>query len=176
VAPGEATPGTLTVTNMATLGGNTVMAVNNAGASSKLIATNIVYGGTLTVNNAGGTLVAGNTFQLFSGSLSGTFAVTNLPILPQGLGWSNSLAANGSVTVVVSVNPNPTNITFSVSGSTLSLSWPADHLGWTLQQQTNSLTTGLGTNWTDVAGSTSIISTNITVDPTKPTVFYRLKL
>jgi autotransporter-associated beta strand protein len=176
VAPGEATPGTLTVTNMATLGGNTVMAVNNAGASSKLIATNIVYGGTLTVNNAGGTLVAGNTFQLFSGSLSGTFAVTNLPILPQGLGWSNSLAANGSVTVVVSVNPNPTNITFSVSGSTLSLSWPADHLGWTLQQQTNSLATGLGTNWTDVAGSTSINSTNITVDLTQPTVFYRLKL
>ena len=46
----------------------------------------------------------------------------------------------------------------------------------TLQQQTNSLSTGLGTNWVNVAGSASITSTNITIDPAKPTVFYRLIL
>jgi hypothetical protein len=63
----------------------------------------------------------------------------------------------------------------SINGNVLSLSWPTN-AGWTLQAQTNSLSTGLGTNWTDVLGSTSITATNLTMDPTKPTVFYRLKL
>jgi hypothetical protein len=35
------------------------------------------------------------------------------------------------------------------------------------------LTTGLGTNWNYISDG-SISSTNITVDPIKPTVFYRL--
>jgi hypothetical protein len=39
--------------------------------------------------------------------------------------------------------------------------------------QTNSLSKGLGTNWEYVTDG-SINNTNITVDPTKPTVFYRL--
>ena len=87
---------------------------------------------------------------------------------------STYLAGTGNL-VVGPIATNPTNITFSVSGSALSLSWPADHMGWILQSQTNSLSTGLGTNWTDVAGSTSITSTNITVSPALPTAFYRLR-
>lgn len=55
----------------------------------------------------------------------------------------------------------------------LNLNWGAS--GWTLQMQTNSLSLGLGTNWMNIAGSTAITMTNITIDPTKPTVFYRLK-
>jgi hypothetical protein len=55
------------------------------------------------------------------------------------------------------------------------LSWPADHQGWILQQQTNSLSAGLGTNWVDVAGSSSITSTNITINSTSPAVYYRLR-
>ncbi len=70
---------------------------------------------------------------------------------------------------------NPTNITVSVSGQTLSLSWPADHLGWILQVQTNNLITGLGTNWVDVPGSGSSTSAVITINPTNPSVFYRLR-
>ncbi len=68
----------------------------------------------------------------------------------------------------------PATITNSITGggSTLSLAWPAGQ-GWRLQMQTNSLTTGLGTNWTYITdGSAS--STNITVNPAKPAVFYRL--
>ena len=70
---------------------------------------------------------------------------------------------------------NPTNITFSVSGSTLSLSWPADHLGWILQSQTNNLNTGLSTNWFDIVGSGSVTQTNINIVPSNPTVFFRLR-
>jgi hypothetical protein len=66
----------------------------------------------------------------------------------------------------------PGIITNSLSGNTLSLTWPAGQ-GWRLIGQTNSLTTGLGTNWGTVTGG-SDGSISITIDPNKPTVFYRL--
>jgi hypothetical protein len=87
----------------------------------------------------------------------------------------NRLALDGTVVIASLVNTISTNLNYSVSGNVMTLSWPADHTGWTLQMQTNNLSLGLGTNWVDVAGSTTINSTNITVDPAKPTVFYRLK-
>jgi len=40
--------------------------------------------------------------------------------------------------------------------------------------QTNSLGAGLGTNWVDVAGSTTVNSVNATLDPANGTVFYRM--
>jgi hypothetical protein len=75
---------------------------------------------------------------------------------------------------VSSVNSTPTNITAVVSGNQLTLSWPADHTGWRLQVQTNSLSTGLGSNWVDVAGSTSVNSMSFTINPPNGTVFYRM--
>ena len=83
-----------------------------------------------------------------------------------------SLSGNTVVLTVSSAGPSgPARLTNSFSGTTLSLSWPAE--GWRLQAQTNSRATGLRTNWAYVTdGSTS--STNITVDRTQPTVFYRL--
>jgi hypothetical protein len=58
-----------------------------------------------------------------------------------------------------------------VNGDTLTLSWPSDHTGWRLQAQTNS---GIGTNWVDVAGSTSTNSMVIPVDGSAGNVFFRL--
>jgi hypothetical protein len=75
---------------------------------------------------------------------------------------------------VVGVATNPTNITTAISGNVLTLSWPADHIGWRLQVQTNSLTTGLGLGWTDVAGSASVNSVNVTISPANGAVFYRM--
>ena len=71
--------------------------------------------------------------------------------------------------------PTSTNIVFSVSGDQLTLSWPGSHLGWVLQAQTNSLATGLSANWVDVAGSGSSTQQVITVSPSSPAVFYRLR-
>ena len=62
-----------------------------------------------------------------------------------------------------------------MSGSTLTLSWPLDHLGWTLQAQTNALGAGLGSDWVDVAGSAATNQWLIPLDPNQPTVFYRLR-
>jgi hypothetical protein len=46
-----------------------------------------------------------------------------------------------------------------------------------LQTQTNPVTGGLNPNpaaWSTVPGSTSVNSVNVTIDPTKGTVFYRM--
>ena len=76
--------------------------------------------------------------------------------------------------VASTVNTTPTNIVTSVSGDQLTISWPADHIGWTLQSQTNSLSTGLTATWYDVAGSTATNQMTFTIDPANPTVFFRM--
>jgi rhamnogalacturonan endolyase len=87
-------------------------------------------------------------------------------------GWVfDSVELDGPATPV---NTNPPPLITSYAGGILNLSWPTN-AGWTLQQQTNSLSMGLNTNWTDVYGSTGMTSTNIPLDPTKPTVFFRLR-
>jgi hypothetical protein len=99
--------------------------------------------------------------------------------LPGPYIWTNRLAIDGTIQVTgLGVNTNPTNITYTVSGSTLTLQWPTDHTGWTLQSQTNNLATGLSTNssaWHDVSGSQTTNQMIINVNPANPTVFYRLR-
>jgi len=56
----------------------------------------------------------------------------------------------------------------------LQLSWPADHLGWRLQIQTNSLDKGLGFSWVTVPNSTNTTAANILIDPSNGSVFLRL--
>jgi len=80
---------------------------------------------------------------------------------------------SGVGNVLVKPGPSgPTTLTNTVSGTTLSLSWPAGQ-GWRLQAQTNSLSIGINTNWAYITDG-SVSSTNITVNPANPTVFYRL--
>jgi len=68
---------------------------------------------------------------------------------------------------------NPTNITASVSSNTLTIAWPADHLGWILQAQTNGLRTG---QWFDVPGSDVVNAVVIPMNPANTSVFYRLRM
>ena len=67
---------------------------------------------------------------------------------------------------------NPTNITASVSSCTLTIAWPADHIGWTLQAKTNDLGSG---QWVDLPGSDAVNAVVIPINPVNPSVFYRLR-
>ena len=141
--------------------------------------TSITYGGTLKIDLSGSSLTATDSFTLFSASsYSGAFTNINPATPGAGLTWNtNNLAVNGTLSIQGGgIATNPTNIIATVSGSSLVLSWPADHTGWILQAQTNSLTTGLGTNWVDVPGSTLINAVTNSIVTTNPTVFYRLRL
>jgi 4-phytase/acid phosphatase len=68
---------------------------------------------------------------------------------------------------------NPTNITASVSTNTLTIAWPADHLGWILQAQTNGLSTG---QWFDLPGSDAVNAVVIPINPANTSVFYRQRM
>ena len=143
----------------------------------------IVNAGTLEIGQA--TLNTSSSVSISNGAtLKLDFAVTNTVgalvlngiTQPGGVYGSGTpggyITGTGFLQVAVSGPTGPAHLTNSVSGSTLSLSWPAGQ-GWRLQMQTNSLSVGLGTNWFYITdGSLSI--TNITTDPSKPTVFYRL--
>lgn len=167
--------GTLTINNALTLNGNGFFRVNRSGSSSDQVSVTGVLTntgtGTITVTNLGAALQVGDTFFLFNKGMSNGATMT---ITGAGINWTNKLAVNGSIAVVSTVATNPTNITFSVTSNVLTLLWPADHTGWRLQAQTNSLANGLGTNWVDVAGATLVNSTNFTINPANGAVFYRL--
>jgi hypothetical protein len=139
--------------------------------------TTLTYGGTLQLNLTGTALAAGDAFKLYGfNAANGAFA-SIIPATPgTGLLWSTNTLTNGVLSVVAAVNSTPTNIIATVAGNVLTLAWPADHTGWYLQAQTNSLSTGLGTNWVDVAGSSTTNQVSIGVDPASPSVFYRMSL
>jgi len=172
--------------NNVTLRGNASLRIDKTGGSALqdnvYITGNISYGGILTVTNmtSDATLLTTNdTFQLFtvSGTKTGNF--TGISGSP-GAGLAYRFTpASGLLSIVAStIASNPTNITAKVSGSILTLTWPGDHLGWILQAQTNSLNTGItapANTWFDVAGSDAATNAVISINPAKPTVFYRLR-
>jgi autotransporter-associated beta strand protein len=185
LAPGAATRGTLTVNGDITLGGNFTARVSAGGspANDQLAgATSITYGGTLTIVNEGPALNASHTFKLFDATAySGSFASISPATPGPGLAWNTgTLTTDGTLRISAAggPDPTPTNIVSSVSGTTLTLSWPASHTGWTLQTQTNPLSTGLITTgaWFAVPGSTSTNQVQFTIDKSNPAVFFRLYL
>lgn len=155
---------------------------NNLSGANTYTGNTTVNGGTLEIGQA--TLAASSTVTATSGAIlqldfTGTNKVFGL-VLNGSSQTPGVYSSNTSPTYITGpgsllVQPGPSGpgyITNNVSGGVLSLSWPAGQ-NWRLQIQTNSLTSGLGTNWVDVTPGTAT-STNITVNPTLPTAFYRL--
>jgi len=165
-----------------TLHGNATFRVDKTGgtAASDQIQglSTVAFGGTLTVTNVtsdGTAFTTSDTFQLFSAGGTGNF--TGIIGSPgAGLAYQFN-PASGVLSIIPGsvIAPNPTNITFTVTGSTLNLTWPADHLGWILQAQTNRLAVGLGANWVDVPGSAASTSASLPIVSKNPAVFYRLR-
>ena len=130
-------------------------------------------GAGIVINNVGPALAVGNAFTLFSQAVSNGAAMPISPAPGTGLAWQNNLAVNGTISVVTSGPSGPGYITNSISGNTLTLTWPAGQ-GWRLVSQTNSLSVGLTpNNWSTVSGGTDG-GNSLTINPTNPTVFYRL--
>jgi autotransporter-associated beta strand protein len=135
-------------------------------------------GGTLLVDlSASPALAPGDAFPLFSagGGFSGAF-IEVIPGPGFGLAWDTStLATDGTLRVVASSVPSTgTSILSAVTGNQLSLSWPANYIGWRLQAQTNSSNSGLSTNWVNVPGSSVTNQVFLPINKTAGSVFYRM--
>lgn len=177
IQPGNQAIGTLTINGTLTMQSSTnYFLVSKTGSLKSVInATTVNYSGTLFATNIAGNSTLTDTYNIYNaGSHTGNFtAVTGSP--GPGLAWAFN-PTTGVLSVIQGVNPNPTNIVVQVSGNQLTLSWPADHIGWQLQAQTNTLGKGLFTNWVNVPGTTTVGTNVITMDPSVGTVFYRMIL
>jgi hypothetical protein len=121
-------------------------------ASSNAAIASVSASGWVTANALGATTITATTLD--GGFVaSAAVSVTNLLSSPL-LTWSQNSGGAG--------------------GGEIVLSWPADHRGWLLEVQTNSLGVGLGTNWVTVPGSDSLTLFTNVIDPANEAVFYRL--
>jgi hypothetical protein len=114
-------------------------------------------------------------YAVFSGLTGATVQIV-LSLHPANPTGPVTFSGLQIVADVAPVATNPTNLTWSVSGNQLTLSWPSAYLGWTLQVQTNALSEGISSNWKDVPGTDTVTSTTVTVDPDDAAVFFRLRL
>jgi autotransporter-associated beta strand protein len=140
--------------------------------------TALTYGGTLKLDvPASPALTTSDSFKLFTTTgYNGTFASISPSVPVFGLAWDTStLATDGTLRIKHGPALNPTNITaVVVGGSALQIAWPLDHLGWSLQVQTNAVGGGLSTNWFKVSGSDTVTQEVIPLSPANGSVFYRL--
>ncbi|HTL72114.1 MAG TPA: autotransporter-associated beta strand repeat-containing protein [bacterium] len=144
------TAGTLAIAQ-ATLTTNSTVAISNSAVlqldfnSTNQVAA-LVLGG---VNQAAGVYKAANS----GGLITGTGALLVVPLAP-------------------AINPNPPVMQVAVSGSTLSLAWPTN-AGWILQSNSVGLASSAWFNY-PANGSVDVTNVNITVDPAKTNVFFRM--
>jgi hypothetical protein len=126
-----------------------------------------------TVVDKSGNTSFGNTADTFS-ALAKRYVRITVTSTTQTNGYASFYECSVYGASAPAVALNPTNVTAVLSGNALTLSWPADHLGWRLQVQTNSLAAGLGTSWVTVPGSDLVTSTNMPINPANGAVLYRM--
>jgi hypothetical protein len=149
------------------------VAITRNGTTARLY-TNGVVAATNTVsiapasfnpalNNLGASQYAGD--PLFNGRLDELFIY-------------NYALSDTEIARLVNNQPPPPAMPTVLSavrvGNALNFSWPSNYLGCRLQVQTNLLNAGLGTNWTDVSGSSQTNNVALPVNAAVPAEFYRL--
>ena len=181
----------LTVSNPITGPGNLTC---TGGGTLKISGTN-TYTGNTTVRS--GTLeisqptlamtstvsVSSNAVLKLSYSTTNRVAALVLNGVSQAAGVYNSttsspfITGSGALLVGPPINLTPTNISAAFISGSLVLSWPVDHIGWTLMSQTNNLSKGVSANtndWLRLTGSTGTNQLVIPISPASPGGYYRL--
>jgi hypothetical protein len=80
----------------------------------------------------------------------------------------------GTLKVKAGVATEPTDIGVLITDGNLELTWPTTHTGWRLESQTNSLATGISSNWQTVPDSDATNKVIMTIDSANGAVFFRL--
>ena len=173
----NASTGSAQVGNLTFAAGTELEFQGIASTATPLVDTkNLTVGGICAVKITGGnSLVAGSSFPLvsYTGAFGGSF--TNLQ-LQMPYGWRGALVNSGnqiSLANVAAVSLTPPPLSASISGQQLQILWPADHIGWHLQAQTNSLS---NEGWVNVAGNLVGLTNQFyfPINEGNGSVFYRL--
>jgi hypothetical protein len=88
-------------------------------------------------------------------------------------------SGESGVSAQVSAHPvsrAPIQADCALNANQLEITWPQDHIGWQVQVQTNSQSTGLGTNWVTLPETIGTNRYSAPVDSGNGSVFYRLFL
>jgi fibronectin-binding autotransporter adhesin len=185
LSPGTGSIGTLAFGNSLTLtdGSTNLFKLNPSPLTNDavIVIGALTNGGTLLITNtSASSLVAGNSFQLFSaGNYNGNFASVMLPALPVGLAWNtNNLNPGGSLSVVLTNTPAFGPVAVSDGGLVFSGSGGVGGANYILLEATNLATPPpdwipILTNQFDSSGNFNF--TNL-VDPNAPQSFYRIQL
>ena len=186
---GTAIPASGTTNFVAVSGGDVVLSILNNTTTTLSGNSNSFYGSPLSITAtvsptspdgeavvfyAGASPIATNTTVGGVASLSiSTLPVGGYAITADYSGDStNAPSASGPFALTVNVSQTPINLSYSLTGNQLTLSWPADHLGWTLQ--TNSAGLSFNGSWFAYPGSTATNSETITIQPDQGGVYFRL--
>jgi len=185
--------GPVTVNGPAILQADATLTINGAISGSGSLIKTGSSSASLNASNAytGNTTVSAGTLSVAYPSFASasTISVSNSAVLNLNFTGTNTVAAlelngvsqpagvydaitgapyitgSGALEVVPSSAPT---LTFTSSGGSLQITFT----GGTLQAQTNSLGSGLGTNWVDYSGSSPV---TITINPANGSVFFRVK-
>jgi len=161
------------------IGMQTLNGINNYSGNTTVNTGTLAFGQATLPPNATVTVAGGGVLNLnFAGTNPVSGLVLNGVSQPPGTyNATNSapyLAGTGSLLIATPIATSPPNMSYSLTGGGLTLSWPTDHTGWRLQMQTNSLFSGLGTNWTTVANSTGTNQAFIPTGTVDGSAFFRL--
>ncbi len=136
-------------------------------------------GGTLIVTNLVGSLLSGQTFQLFNDpNITGGFSTFVLPPLTGKLAWNTTLLNTAGTLSIVTLS-SPTVVSVQSAGLNLVLTGSGGTINWPYYLLASSNLIGspwlpIATNQFDNSGNFSLTLTNAFV-PGAPNMFYRLQ-
>ena len=133
----------------------------------------IITGALINVTSAPGFGPGLYTLFTYTGVEGGSYALGSTPA-----NFNYALTnATGKIQLLVSTTGpslTPVNLLLQNIGGQLELSWPQDHIGWSLEIQTNKTSVGLSNNWAVVSGSATTNKVFLPVTMTNGCVFLRL--
>ncbi len=133
----------------------------------RLGATNGTLVGLINISNTGGW----QTWMTRSTALTNVTGVQNLALRFMGGG---GFLFNVNWLEFTPVSTVPPEVHGEFGNGQLQLSWPSDHIGWSLQAQTNLPGAGIGTNWVTISGSSGTNVIAIPVSRANGSVFFRV--
>lgn len=169
---------TMGALNLGTTASSATTSRFSVSGGGEITATTLNVSGANTIDILDSSLAMGtNTLMTYTGTIGGSsgFGGLHLGTLPAGV-MAHLLNTGSAVQLAVTslVNTNAPVLANSIVGNLLTITWPADHLGWRLEVQTNEANTGLSTNWFTWPDSTNLTSVSIPASLNNAAVFFRL--